>query len=119
MSFKYLNKNPNSANIEDCSIRCVSTVERISWSDAYKKLSNFARKRGLMISSVEAVEQYLDSFYDRVPITEYTVGDFIKNHPYGTYAITMPSHITSLVDGINYDTFDSSNRTIWDAWKIE
>lgn len=110
MSYKYLNTNPNNANISDCAIRCISTIEDISWSNAYKKLSNFARKRGLMISSVEAVEEYLDTFYDRVDIIEYTVGEFIDNHEQGTYAITMPNHITALVDGINYDTFDSSRK---------
>ena len=79
--FRYRNVNPNKRDIEDCAIRCISTVEGVSWSNAYKKLSNFARKKGLMISSVEAVEQYLDSFYDREYVEEETVGEFIQNHP--------------------------------------
>lgn len=116
--YRYYNANPNNLNIEDCSIRSISALEGISWADAYKKLSNFGRKHGLMLSSVESVEAYLDSFYDRVPIYEETVGEFIENHPRGKYAITMQGHITALIDGINYDTFDSSERLIWDAWKI-
>lgn len=87
--FRYKNVNPNKSDIADCAIRCISIVESISWSDAYKKLSNFARRKGLMMDSVEAVEQYLDSFYDREYIEEEIVGDFIQNHPKGTYAITM------------------------------
>lgn len=98
MSYRYLNMNPNNLNTEDCSIRAISSLENISWSDAYKKLSNFARKRGLMISSVVSIEKYLDSFYDRVPIVEKTVGEFIKNHRTGKYAITMPGHITALIE---------------------
>lgn len=119
MSYKYLNKNPNQLDVEDCAIRCISTLENISWSEAYKKLSNFARKKGLMLSSVEAIEDYLNSFYDEVPIKVDTVGEFIDTHPKGNYAITMRGHITALKDSINYDTFDSSDREIWGAWKIE
>jgi len=117
--FKYLNMNPNMLDTDDCTARAVSCLENISWSDAYKKLSNFARKNGLMMNNVESIEAYLDSFYDRVPIQEQTVGEFIDNHRIGKYAITMPNHITALVDGINYDTFDSSQKEIWDAWLIE
>jgi hypothetical protein len=31
----------------------------------------------------------------------------------------MKNHITALKDGINYDTWDSSGRKIWGAWRIE
>ena len=48
----YYNANPNNLNIEDCSIRSISTLEGISWGKAYKKLSNFGRKHGLMLSKV-------------------------------------------------------------------
>jgi len=90
MAYRYYNANPYQLNAEDCSARAISSLENISWSDAYKKLSNFARKRGLMMNSVQSIEAYLDSFYDRVPIREKTVGEFIKNHKHGKYAIVMP-----------------------------
>lgn len=88
--YKYYNANPKNLEVEDCSIRCISALEGIPWNEAYKKLSNFGRKHGLMLSSVESIEAYLDSFYDRVPIYEETVGEFIENHPRGRFAITMP-----------------------------
>jgi hypothetical protein len=81
-------------------------------------LSDSARELGLMQSDVRAIEHYLDMRYDVVPIYEETVGEFIKNHPKGVYLITMPGHITVLKNGINYDTFDSSKRPIWNAWEV-
>lgn len=116
--YRYMNKNPNQFDVEDCSIRALSTVLNISWADAYDLLSESARDLGLMMSSVDAVEEFLDSRFDRVPIYEKTVGEFIKNHTRGNFLITMPNHITALVDGYNYDTFDSSRRPIWSAWEI-
>lgn len=117
--FTYYNANPNLLDTDDCTVRAISCLENISWSEAYKKLCNFARKNGLMMNNISSIEAYLDNFYDRVPIIEETVGEFIDNHKIGRYAITMPNHITALVEGINYDTFDSSKNKIWDAWLIE
>jgi len=98
MSYEYLNMNPHKLDTDDCSARAISSLENISWDSAYKKLSNFARKKGLMMSNVQSIEAYLDSFYDRVPIIEETVGEFIENHKQGRYAITMPNHITALIN---------------------
>lgn len=117
--YRYYNANPKQYNIEDCTIRALSVAEGISWDEAYNVLSNSARKYGLMQSDVKAIEQFLDLKYDSVPIYEDTVGEFIKNHKKGTYLITMRGHITVLKDGINYDTFDSSERNIWNAWKVK
>ncbi len=87
--YKYMNVNPDGNNIEDCTIRAISVAEGISWDEAYNKLSKSARKLRLMMSSVDAIEEYLDMHYDRVRLYEDTVGEFIENHPYGIYLITM------------------------------
>lgn len=116
--FEYYNANPNKYNIDDCTIRALSVAENISWSEAYNLLSNSARKYGLMQSDVRAIEDYLDLRYDRIPFNEKKVGEFIDNHPYGTYLITMRGHITVVKDGINYDTFDPKDRRIWSVWQV-
>ena len=116
--YKYMNVNPKGNDIEDCTIRAISVAEGISWDEAYDNLSESAKDLGLMMSSVEAIEEYLNERYYKVPIYVETVGDFIKYHPYGIYLITMPGHITVLKNGVNYDTFDSRNREIWSAWKV-
>lgn len=36
----------------------------------------------------------------------------------GTYLVTMPNHITTVIDGIVYDTFDCRDRELWDVWKV-
>lgn len=116
--YSYRNVNPNHANVEDCAIRAISVAEGISWDKAYDKLSDSARDMGLMMNSVEAVEEYLDEKYMRVPIYVDTVGEFINTHPKGIYLITMPNHITVLKQGFNYDTFNPAKRPIRSAWKV-
>lgn len=117
--YRYMNMNPKGNDIEDCTVRAISTAEGISWDKAYDKLSDSARNKGLMMSNVEAIEEYLDERYKRVPFYTETVGEFIETHPYGIFLITMPGHITVLKNGINYDTFDCKNRLMWSAWRVK
>lgn len=88
--YKYFNMNPEGNEIEDCTIRAISVAEGISWDEAYDELSYSARNKSLMMSSIEAIEEYLDKRYKRVPFYADTVGEFIIDHPFGTYLITMP-----------------------------
>lgn len=88
--WKFYNANPNKFEIEDCTIRAISTVEGISWDKAYEKLSYYARKKRLMMNSVEFIEEYLDERYKRKCHYGITVGEFARKHPRGKYLVTMP-----------------------------
>ncbi len=88
--FAYFNANTFGHHIEDCTIRAISVAEGISWDKAYEKLSNYARERGLMMSSVENIEDYLDSHYERLCEEGLTVSDFAYYYPVGIYLVTMP-----------------------------
>lgn len=88
--YRYYNANEFGHDIEDCAIRSISVAEGISWDKAYQKLSDYARERGLMISSVENIEEYLDECYERVCEADMTVGEFAELYPEGTFLITMP-----------------------------
>ena len=65
----------------------------------------------------EAVEEYLNERYDKVPHYSKYVWEFIEEYPRGTYLVTMPGHITVIKNGTLYDTFDCRNRRMWNAWK--
>ena len=118
MHFQYYNANPKLNNIEDCAARAVSKALGISWREAFTILSNYARKNGLMMNSVENVENFLDDNFERACIEDMTVGEFADIHNRGVYLITMPSHISVIVDGVLYDTFDCSDKFMWCSWKV-
>lgn len=117
--FRYYNANEFGHDIEDCTIRAISVAEEISWDKAYRKLSDYARERGLMISSVDSIEDYLDSHYERLCIPDTTIGEFAYQNPYGTFLVTMSGHITTIKDGEVIDTFDCSDREMWCAWYVD
>lgn len=118
--YKYYNANINGNFVNDCVIRAISVAENKTWGDTYDELSKIAKKNGILLDDVNFVEPLLDYRYNRVrTYFSETVEDFIKEHPYGTYLITMNGHITVSKDGTIYDTFDCRNRILRDAWKVE
>ena len=119
MSYEYLNMNPHKLDTDDCSARAISVAENISWDKAYIKLSDYARKRGLMLSSVQSIESYLDDNYKRFCNYNITVGEFARRYNKGTYLVTMRGHITVIINGVIIDTFDCSNRKMWCAWIVK
>lgn len=117
--FKYYNANPLKNKVSDCTTRAISLAECNSWDYTYNKLSNLAREQGQMMDSVEFIENYLDKRYPRQCHYSKTIEEFIDEHPHGVYLCTMTGHITCIIDGCVYDTFDCSNRIMRCAWKIE
>ena len=116
--YKFHNQNSHQRFVDDCTVRAISLAENKTWNYTYDKLSDLARSKGLMFNSVEFIEDYLDYFYRRECHSSITVGDFADENNIGTYLVTMPNHITVIIDGTIYDTFDCSDRIMRCAWKI-
>lgn len=117
--FRFYNANEKNRFVDDCTIRAISLAEDKTWNETYKKLSNLARRRGMMMDSVKFIEDYLDERYDRVYSDDKSVGQFVENHPRGIYLLTMNNHISIAIDGFIYDTFDCSDRVLKMAWLVE
>ena len=117
--YKYYNANPFDRHIEDCVLRSISLLTGKSWGETYDELAYLAAKNGYMTDNVEFVEHYLDNRYPRECHYSKTVGEFANERMFGKYAVTMDGHITAIIDGVIYDTFDPSRRVMRCAWKID
>lgn len=117
--YKYYNANAKGNFVNDCVIRAISVAEGKSWDETYNELSDIAQSEGILLDDVEFVENYLDDRYERVCHYAKTVGEFIEEHPYGVYLITMDGHITVVIDGTLYDTFDCRNRRMFCSWEVK
>lgn len=119
--FEYYNANPLGRNVNDCSVRAISLAEGISWDEAYIKLAEFARQEGITFSETEFIDKYLDEHYEAYCNPQrinFTVGDFLDLQLEGHWLITMSGHITCVIDGVCYDTFDPSDRLVWCIYKV-
>lgn len=116
--YKFYNANAKGRFTNDCVVRAISLAENKTWDETYKELSEIAQNNGIILDDVNFVEPLLDSRYERICYDSTFVGEFIEEHPNGTYLVTMNGHITCVKGGILYDTFDCRNRIMKCAWKV-
>jgi hypothetical protein len=116
--YKFYNANARGNFVNDCVIRSISLAEGKTWDETYEELSDIAQYEGILLDDVDFVEGYLDKRYKRVPHCSRTVGELIEECPHGTYLVTMEGHITVIVNGVLYDTFDCRDRRIWCIWQV-
>ena len=118
MSYQFYNANAVGNFVNDCVVRAISAAEGKSWDTTYQELSAIAQEEGTLLDDVDFVEGYLDERYKRVPHCSKTIREFIEECPHGAYLITVEGHITVVIDGILFDTFDCRDRRIWCIWAV-
>ena len=112
--FVEYNPNPTGRRVEDCSIRAVAKALDIDWETAFLLLANNAFQMGDLPHSNSVIGSvlrqhnfYRQSLPDRCPDC-YTVQDFAREHPMGTYVLFCNNHVVCVKDGRIFDTWDSS-----------
>lgn len=110
------NANPDGRNVGDCTIRALSLALGQSWERTYVELALEGFMMGDMPSANHVWGAYLrrKGFRRRIlPDTCpdcYTVADFARDHPSGTYLLALDGHVVCLIDGDWYDTWDSGGK---------
>lgn len=110
------NPNPHGKFVGDCTVRAVSKLVNKNWYETYLDLCLLGMLMGDMPSSNAVTTAYLKSKgFKRRTIPDdcpycYTISDFCKDHPKGIYIIGTGSHLTTVVDGDLWDSWDSSNE---------
>lgn len=116
--YVYYNENPKSKRTGDCVIRALSKVTGYTWEQVYIDLSIKGLLMGEWGNSNAVWEQYLkQNGFRREVIPNscpecYTVRDFAKDHPYGTYVACTGSHVVAVISGNWYDAWDSAAETV-------
>lgn len=121
MRYEYYNNNPFQRNVSDCTVRAIALATNKSWNETYQQLSDYAREQGITFSEIEFINEHLSQLYPRYCQENgkvITVGDFANLELPGRWLVTMGGHITCVIDGTIYDTFNPSDRYIWCAYFV-
>lgn len=114
--WQFHNPNPKGKLVGDCTIRAISIATDKAWLDTYLDLCLFGMTMADMPSSNSVTTAYLKSQgFKRRTIPDscpdgYSVSDFCTDHPTGTYIIGTGSHLTTVIDGTLWDSWNSSNE---------
>ena len=114
--WRYVNLNPMGKSVGDCTVRAIAIATGSAWFDTYLDLCLTGMVMADMPSANAITTAYLkkNGFRRRTIPDEcpdyYTISDFCKDHPKGTYIIGTGSHLTTVIDGDLWDSWDSSNE---------
>ena len=116
--YRYYNPNPCGKAVGDCVIRAVSKIENISWEQAYISMCVFGYIHCDMPSSNAVWAAYLKSrgyrqyaVPNNCPVC-YTVKDFCREHPQGSFILGTGTHAIAVINGDYYDAWDSGDEVI-------
>lgn len=116
------NPNPTGRHVEDCAVRAVAKALGKDWETAYALLSKNGYAMGDMphANSVIGATLRMHGFYrEAIPNTCpdcYTAEQFAEDHPHGTYVLVFGRHVCTCIDGIIYDSWDSSKEIVQFVW---
>ena len=108
------NPNPRKKLVGDCTIRAISIALNQSWDDTYVDACAYGFDLKDMPSSNGVWGDYLwDKGFEREAIKHrgrYTVEDFCRDNPSGTYLLAIEGHLVCVKDGKYWDAWDSGQE---------
>ena len=116
--YVYYNPNPRGRwYAGDCVIRAISKADgQDDWDKIYWDLSHYGNVIGDWGNNNSVWDSYLrDNGYRREILPNtcpycYTIADFAREHPTGTYIVATGRHAVAVVDGDWWDSWDSGKE---------
>lgn len=121
--YVFYNPNPNGAYVEDCVVRAIAKVTNRSWDDVYAHLC----LQGYLMKNMPSVNKVWGTYLSSIGFSRYhlptvcpdcyTVRDFVKDNPIGTFILATGSHVIAVIDGDYFDTWDSGDELPTSVWR--
>ncbi|MBQ8697593.1 MAG: hypothetical protein IJ521_01145 [Schwartzia sp.] len=118
MSYVYYNPNPAGRNVGDCVIRAIAKLTGQTWEEVYIGVSMKGLRLYDMPSSNAVWGAYLrDAGYKHFGLPNhcpdcYTVKEFCRENPQGSFLLATGSHVIAVMDGDYYDAWDSGEEIL-------
>ena len=116
MGYEYFNPNPKQNRVGDCTVRAIAKATGRDWESTYSALSTM----GFILSDMPSSNHVWGALlrrdgFKRFIVDDkgndiYTVKDFCRDNPKGTYILAINGHVVCVTDGIYYDTWDSGDE---------
>lgn len=125
MPYVPYNPNPKGSRVGDCTVRALSKALDKSWAAVYAGLAAKGYEMADMPSSNTVWGAYLREHGFRRDIVPmecpdcYTVADFARDHPQGTFVLALRGHVLTIQDGSVFDSWDSTSEHPLYFWHKE
>lgn len=118
------NPNPAGRIVGDCSVRAITKALNIDWETTFWLLCDAAFHMADMPSSNGvwgAVLRQYGFYRHALPNTCpdcYTAEDFCNDNRRGIFVLGFGTHVATVIDGILYDSWDSSQEIPQYYWSL-
>lgn len=121
--FVQYNANPEKKRKGDCTVRALSKALGQTWEKTYIELCF----EGFLAYDMPSANAVWGDYLRRKGFTRklvaadcaecYTVRDFCREYPRGTYVLALGEHVITVCDGQYFDTWDSGDETPIYYWE--
>lgn len=122
--WKEYNPNPRARRTGDCVIRAISKALDQDWDTTYTGIVVTGFDEKDMPSGNHIWGEYLkDHGFRRHLVPDvgepYTVADFARDNPTGTYVLAISGHVVCVKQGYWFDTWNSADEIPIYYWTKE
>ena len=119
------NENPDGKDTGDCVIRALTTATGLDWNTIYWSLCLYGSYHHDWGNRNSAWWHYLQDegwtrrlLHPECP-TCYTIRDFCRDFPVGTYIVGTDGHVVAVINGTYIDSWNSGNESPIYYWTKE
>jgi hypothetical protein len=120
--FLYYNAHPNNKNVGDCVKRAIALCSNMDYQTVQKELNRYKQiTNAKKFNDTKNFQPYVEKVLKWERLNGYNnikVGEFAKQYRTGTYLIKIRKHLTAVVDGVIYDTWNCSYKAINKVWRV-
>lgn len=116
------NNNPKAKRVGDCAVRAIARALGQTWEDTFCDIVC----QGLYMADMPSSNAVWGAYLKRNGWTRhiiptdceecYTVEDFCRDNPNGTYILALSGHVVCCEGGNHIDTWDSGQEYVVYYW---
>lgn len=126
--YQFYNAHPKGLDVGDCVKRAISKTTGMDYMDVQRALNRYKKVTGAKsFNSDRNCDKYVEevlkahklSFPARAGQKRMNGQRFCESYSKGHYILRMAGHWTACIDGVIYDTWDCSDKCVYNAWLIK
>lgn len=124
MNYVKYNPHPKGLKVGDCVKRAFTKALNKDYMEVQRLLNQVKNELGADTYNDNTVWRHLVKDFKKISFPAVKGQDRMNGHRFteqytkGTYILRMAGHLVTCVDGIIYDTWDSRDKCVYNAFQV-
>ena len=124
--YEFRNPHPHGKIVDDCVKRAITIATGSDYREVSRELNRIKREIGCKSFTEKPVyKEYMNrhrfkklSFPAERGKARMNGERFCESYPEGRYILNMTHHLSCCIDGVIYDTWDCSEKCVYNAYRV-